>query len=207
MEDYLEEKKQAFVGQIGFRKKLFLLLILLIAFIGPAVVLVVTIRATNNLGRTLLGQARYAERMMDSYQYAAVTFALCLLIMIPFALVLLHFCKRYIPVIRTLNDADMEALHIQNEQTFIFNKYLPTYIFHGDTVTFFKLLSALSIPIHNIKTVKRISSISRSPGQHIRIGTLSSNHTLVITGNNYEYSNLMLRLYEKNPQIIFDNSF
>jgi len=186
---------QAFIQQIKFRKKIATYFIIGVVLLISAGFFYITASETLAMGIELLGEERYTARMNDSYLFAA----LLLLMAIPMHFSLNPFFKRYIEVVKTLSNSEIERLHKQNETAPLFNSYLPGYIAKDKSVIFFKLFRTTEIRYADIT---KISLSSARRGYFLHIKTKQSFFIGMMAESFVNLSKLIALCKEVNPGIV-----
>lgn len=184
-----------FIQKIYLRRTLAYSFLVIIAISCSLIFFITTANETRTFGRALLGE-RYDERMNDSYRFAIAMFLLIVLLL---SVPINFFFKRYIKIIETLSEADMQRLEKQNETAPFFNKYLPGYMIKDESVIFFKFFNTAEIQFMDIK---KISLSKGRSGYYIYIKTNSSSFIGAMAENIENLSYLISYASQLNKSII-----
>lgn len=173
-----------FIGQLRLRKRIFMLLLVLAVFIIPFIFLVVAYQETNDLGKDLLGKARYNERIEDAMRYALAIMGLIAVMVIPLGIWVNRFLDSYIPVLKSLDDNDIVKLRGYNESQIFLKKYHISFIFQKDILHIFRLGNVSSIKGSSIVNYNLEKIYGRGKGHyHLRIKTVEKNYFYAIHDN------------------------
>lgn len=139
-----------FINQLRLRKKILIILVSIIFAIIPLVFYVQAYIETVNIGRDLLGESRYNERITDAGKYALAMAGIFSIFLALILLIINRFINNYITVLKSLDECDILKLKEYNDVQLSLNKYTVPFIFEKNTLHIFKMGKVTSIRGSNI---------------------------------------------------------
>ncbi|OPC54992.1 hypothetical protein DSC47_10470 [Elizabethkingia miricola] len=139
-----------FINQLRLRKKILIISVSIIFAIIPLVFYVQAYIETVNIGRDLLGESRYNERITDAGKYALAMAGIFSIFLALILLIINRFINNYIAVLNSLDECDILKLKEYNDVQLSLNKYTVPFIFEKNTLHIFKMGKVTSIRGSNI---------------------------------------------------------
>ena len=139
-----------FINQLRLRKKILIISVSIIFAIIPLVFYVQAYIETVNIGRDLLGESRYNERITDAGKYALAMAGIFSIFLALILLIINRFINNYIAVLKSLDECDILKLKEYNDVQLSLNKYTVPFIFEKNTLHIFKMGKVTSIRGSNI---------------------------------------------------------
>lgn len=169
--------------------------------VPPIIFFVSTVLDTLSFDRVLLGEERYKERMFDSYLYALVMLGVLSLLMVPSIILLNKTFSMYFSMISTLSEKDFQKLVKLNNKAIFYEKFMPSYIIKGDSVTVFRLLKKINIPFNDIKDVDVMTVYHKGYTAYVKIRTSNTRYHFTFYGNEFKIRYLLEEILMANPNV------
>lgn len=152
-----------FINQLRLKKKILIISVSIIFAIIPLVFYIQAYIETVNIGKDLLGESRYNERITDARKYALVMAGIFCIFLALVLLIINRFINNYIRILKSLDECDILKLKEYNDVQLSLNKYTVPFIFEKNTLHIFKLGKVTSIRGSNIVNyaIEKISSRGR----------------------------------------------
>ena len=105
---------------------------------------------TANLGKDLLGESRYNERMLDAGKYTLAMAGIFSIFLAAVLFIINRFINSYISVLNSLDKGDILKLKDYNDIQLPLSKYTVPFIFQKNTLHIFNMGKVTSIKGSNI---------------------------------------------------------
>lgn len=142
----------SFIAVLEKRKKIALWVLITITVLTPLIFFLITYKETMSYGVEKLGIDRYQERITSATYHS-----LFLLVIIGSLMGLMYyiihlFFDKYIPILKTLNNRDIEKLKSYNDIYSPFYQYTLPIIFNNNNVYIMTGTMTVLIPEHSLQS-------------------------------------------------------
>ncbi|MDM1363293.1 hypothetical protein HX052_17920 [Myroides marinus] len=142
----------SFIAVLEKRKKIALWVLITITVLTPLMFFLITYKETMSYGVEKLGIDRYQERITSATYHS-----LLLLVIIGSLMGLMYyiihlFFDKYIPILKTLNNRDIEKLKSYNDIYSPFYQYTLPIIFNNNNVYIMTGTMTVLIPEHSLQS-------------------------------------------------------
>lgn len=134
-----------FYQKLRQRKKIIISLASVSFAILPLIFYVYAYIETENLGKDLLGESRYNERMLDAGNYALAMAGIFSIFLAAVLFIVNRFINNYISVLNSLDEGDILKLKDYNDVQLSLSKYTVPFIFQKNTLHIFNMGKVTSI--------------------------------------------------------------
>ncbi|CAM3668807.1 hypothetical protein ELOC111193_15865 [Elizabethkingia occulta] len=134
-----------FIKKLRQRKKIIISLASVSFAILPLIFYVYAYIETENLGKDLLGESRYNERMLDAGKYALAMAGIFSIFLAAVLFIVNRFINNYISVLNSLDEGDILKLKDYNDVQLSLSKYTVPFIFQKNTLHIFNMGKVTSI--------------------------------------------------------------
>lgn len=139
-----------FIKKLRQRKKIIISLVSVSFAVLPLTFYVYAYIETTNLGKDLLGESRYNERMLDAGKYALAMAGIFSIFLAAVLFIINRFINNYISVLNSLDEGDILKLKDYNDIQRPLSKYTVPFIFQKNTLHIFNMGKVTSIKGSNI---------------------------------------------------------
>ncbi|AQX83954.1 hypothetical protein I6H88_13380 [Elizabethkingia bruuniana] len=140
----------SFIKKLRQRKKILISMVSVIFAVLPLVFYVCAYIETVNIGKDLLGESRYNERISDAGKYALVMAGIFSLFLAAALFIINRFINSYISILNSLDEGDISKLKEYNDIQLPLSKYTVPFIFQKNTLHIFNMGKVTSIKGSNI---------------------------------------------------------
>ena len=193
-----------FIKKLQQRKKIIISLASVSFAVLPLIFYIYTYIETANLGKDLLGESRYNERISDAGKYALAMAGIFSIFLAAVLFIINRFINNYISVLNSLDESDILKLKDYNDIQLSISKYTVPFIFQKNILHIFNMGKVTSIKGSNIVNYKIEKIYSRGRAFYrLNINTRNGNYQYTM----YNIDKQAAMLQEDIASIMYKTSY